>query len=156
MFNPSREDVRRFFCDAWRKRGAAEPVTPLESIAIDWIARHPEYHALLADPQAALEAEFPPEAGRANPFLHLGLHLSFVEQLQIDQPPGIRDAWSMLLRATGDEHEAAHLAIDALAETIWEAQRDRSPPSNDRYLQRLRRAAGAPSVPPAPRPPGPF
>ena len=156
MFNPSREDVRRFFCDAWRKHGAAEPVTPLESIAIDWIARHPEYHALLADPQAALEAEFPPEAGRTNPFLHLGLHLSLVEQLQIDQPPGIRDAWSMLLRATGDEHEAAHRAIDALAETIWEAQRDGSPPSNERYLQRLRRAAGAPGGPSAPGTPGPF
>ena len=142
MFNPSRDDVRRFFCDAWRKHGESAPLTPLETIAADWIARHPEYHALLADPQAALGAEFAPEAGRANPFLHLGLHLSLVEQLQIDQPPGIRDAFQALLRATGDEHEAAHRAIDALAETIWEAQRDRSPPSNERYLERLHRAAG--------------
>jgi hypothetical protein len=143
MFNPSRDEVRRFFCDAWRKHGAAQPVTPLEAIAIDWIARHPEYHPLLADADAALAAEFPPEAGRSNPFLHLSLHLSLVEQLQIDQPPGIRDAWQALLRATGDEHEAAHRAIDALAQTVWEAQRDRQPPSNDRYLERLRRAAGS-------------
>jgi hypothetical protein len=146
MFNPSRDDVRRFFCEAWRKHGAAQPLTPLEAIAADWIGRHPEYHALLADLEAALGAEFPPEAGRANPFLHLGLHLSLVEQLQIDQPPGIRDAFRTLLQSTGDEHEAAHRAIDALAETIWEAQRDRSPPSNERYLERLRRAAG-PSAP---------
>jgi hypothetical protein len=145
MFNPSRDDVRRFFCDAWRKHGESLPLTPLESIAAGWIGRHPEYHALLADPQAALGAEFPPEAGRANPFLHLGLHVSLVEQLQIDQPPGIRDAFQALLRATGDEHEAAHRAIDALAETVWEAQRDRSPPSNERYIERLRRAAGAPA-----------
>jgi hypothetical protein len=144
MFNPSREDVRRFFCDAWRKHGEKAPLTPLEAIAVDWIGRHPEYHALLSDPEAALAAEFPPEAGRTNPFLHLGLHLSLVEQLQIDQPPGIRDAWQALLRATGDEHEAAHRAIDALAETIWEAQRDRTPPSNERYLARLRRAATPP------------
>jgi hypothetical protein len=146
MFNPSRDDVRRFFCEAWRKHGAAQPLTPLEAIAADWIGRHPEYHALLADLDAALGAEFPPEAGRSNPFLHLGLHLSLVEQLQIDQPPGIRDAFRRLLQSTGDEHEAAHRAIDALAETIWEAQRDRSPPSNERYLERLRRAAG-PSAP---------
>jgi hypothetical protein len=145
MFNPSRDDVRRFFCDAWRKHGESLPLTPLETIAVDWIGRHPEYHALLADPQAALGAEFPPEAGRANPFLHLSLHLSLVEQLQIDQPPGIRDAFQALLRTTGDEHEAAHRAIDALAETVWEAQRDRSPPSNERYLERLRRAAGTPA-----------
>jgi hypothetical protein len=142
MFNPSRDDVRRFFCDAWRKHGESLPLTPLETIAADWIGRHPEYHALLVDLQAALGAEVPPEAGRSNPFLHLGLHLSLVEQLQIDQPPGIRDAFQALLRATGDEHEAAHRAIDALAETIWEAQRDRSPPSNERYLERLLRAAG--------------
>jgi hypothetical protein len=143
MFNPSRDEVRRFFCDAWAKQAAAQPVTPLEAIAIDWMQRHPEYHALLADPQAALAAEFPPEAGRSNPFLHLSLHLSLVEQLQIDQPPGIRAAWQALLQATaGDEHDAAHRAIDALAETVWEAQRDRSPPSNERYLDRLNRAAG--------------
>jgi hypothetical protein len=143
MFDPSREQVRRFFCDAWRKQGDAQPVTPLEAIAIDWIARHPEYHALLGDPDAALAAEFPPEAGRVNPFLHLSLHLSLVEQLQIDRPPGIRDAWQALLRATGEEHEAAHRAIDALAETMWEAQRESRPPSDERYLERLRRAAGS-------------
>ena len=145
MFNPSREQVRRFFCDAWRKHGAREPLTPLETLAADLVGRHPEYQALLADPEAALAAEFPPEAGRSNPFLHLSLHLSVLEQLQIDQPPGIRDAWRALMRATGDdEHEAAHRAIDALAETVWEAQRDRAPPSDERYLQRLRRAAGGP------------
>jgi hypothetical protein len=143
MFNPSRDEVRRFFCDAWRKQADAQPVTQLEAIAIDWMQRHPEYHALLADTEAALAAEFPPEAGRTNPFLHLSLHLSLVEQIQIDQPPGIRDTWQALLRSTGgDEHDAAHRAIDALAETVWEAQRDRSPPSNERYLDRLRRAAG--------------
>jgi hypothetical protein len=142
MFNPSRDDVRRFFCEARRKQRDALPLTPLEAIAADWIGRHPEYHALLDDAEGSLRAEFPPDAGRENPFLHLSLHLSLVEQVQVDQPPGIRDAWQALLRATGDEHEAAHRAIDALAETVWEAQRDRSPPSNDRYLERLRRAAG--------------
>ncbi|MFN9775008.1 MAG: DUF1841 family protein [Burkholderiales bacterium] len=142
MFNPSRDDVRRFFCDARRKQRDALPLTPLEAIAADWIAHHPEYHAMLDDPARALQAEVPPDAGRENPFLHLSLHLSLVEQVQIDQPPGIRDAWQVLLKATGDEHEAAHRAIDALAETVWEAQRDRSPPSNERYLERLRRAAG--------------
>jgi hypothetical protein len=142
MFNPGRDDVRRFFCDARRKQRESLPLTPLEAIAADWIGRHPEYHALLDDPERALQAEFPPDGGRENPFLHLSLHLSVVEQIGIDQPPGIRDAWQALLRATGDEHAAAHRAIEALAETVWEAQRDRSPPSNDRYLERLRRAAG--------------
>lgn len=141
MFNPSRDDVRRFFCEAWSLREGADGVTPMQAIAIDWIRRHPEYHALIEDVDAALAAEFPPDAGRENPFLHLSLHVSIVEQLQIDQPTGIRDAWQALLARLGDEHEAAHRMIDALAETVWEAQRSGTPPSNDRYLERLRRAA---------------
>ena len=141
MFNPSRDEVRTFFCEAWQLRDGRKPVTSLQAIAIDWMARHPEYHALLESGPAALEAEFSPQAGRENPFLHLSLHVSLVEQLQIDQPPGIRTAWQALMQSTQDEHEAAHRAIDALAQTLWEAQRDRTPPSNERYLERLRRAA---------------
>ena len=34
MFNPSREEVRRFFCDAWQKRIAGNILTPLEAIAV--------------------------------------------------------------------------------------------------------------------------
>jgi hypothetical protein len=140
VFNPGRDDVRRFFCEAWRLRDGSAPVTPLQSIALHWIHQHPEYHALLEQPDAAREAEFTPDSGRENPFLHLSLHLSLVEQLQIDQPPGIRDAWQALMRTAPDEHDAAHRAMQALAETIWEAQRTNTPPSNERYLERLRRA----------------
>jgi hypothetical protein len=56
MFNPSREEVRRFFCEAWRKRRGQEPVTPLESMALDWIDRHPEYHPDLDRVEDALAA----------------------------------------------------------------------------------------------------
>jgi hypothetical protein len=44
MFNPSREDVRRFFCDTWQKHRNGAPLTPIEAIAADWMDRHPEYH----------------------------------------------------------------------------------------------------------------
>ncbi len=141
MFNPGRDDVRRFFCEAWAQRHAGCLPTPLQSIAIDWIRRHPEYHAVLEHPETALAAEFPAEAGQTNPFLHLSLHLSLVEQLQIDQPPGIRSVWTQVLARCADEHDAAHRAMDALATTLWEAQRSGRPPSNEAYLERLRQAA---------------
>ncbi|MFP3607350.1 DUF1841 family protein, partial [Paraburkholderia sp. SIMBA_053] len=32
MFNPSRDEVRRFFTDTWRKQRAGEILTPLEAI----------------------------------------------------------------------------------------------------------------------------
>ena len=60
MFNPSRDEVRRFFTDTWRKQRAGEILTPLEAIAADWIVEHPEYHDELADEAAASSAEYSP------------------------------------------------------------------------------------------------
>ena len=37
MFNPSRDQVREFFVETWRKHRASEVLTPLESMALDWV-----------------------------------------------------------------------------------------------------------------------
>jgi len=142
MFDPSRDEVRRFFCDAWRKQREALPLTPLEAIAADWIVEHPEYHEDLASVERALAAEYPVEGGRSNPFLHLAMHLSISEQLQIDQPPGIRSAHDALARRLDSPHEAAHRIMDCLGETIWRAQRERAAPDAEAYLDCIRRKAG--------------
>jgi hypothetical protein len=76
VFNPSRDQARRFFVDAWRKHRAREVVSPLEDAAIGLVALHPEYHGLLDSAEAALAREWTPESGEANPFLHLSLHLA--------------------------------------------------------------------------------
>ncbi|HLS56261.1 MAG TPA: DUF1841 family protein [Zeimonas sp.] len=142
MFDPSRDDVRRFFCEAWRKHGERVPLTALEAMALDWIVEHPEYHGLLAAPEDAIGADFTVESGRGNPFLHLSLHLAVAEQLQIDQPPGIRAAFERLLRRTGSAHEAAHALIECLGEVIWRSQRDGAPPDAAAYLDCIARSAG--------------
>jgi hypothetical protein len=144
IFNPSRDDVRRFFCDTWRKRLAGELLTPLEAMASGWIDLHPEYHELLADPQRAATEEFPPEGGATNPFLHLSMHLALDEQVSIDQPQGIRAVFETLLRQT-TAHEAAHEAMECLGEIVWRAQRGTLPQDtevvNAAYLDCLRRRA---------------
>lgn len=141
MFNPSLEQVRRFFCDCYDKRATPAALSAIESMAALWIDRHPEYHALLADPQRAIGADFPPAAGQSNPFLHLSLHLSIDEQLSIDQPDGIRAAYQRLLAATNDAHRAAHLIMDCLGETIWQAERAGKPPDSAAYLGCIERQA---------------
>ncbi|MFP3616219.1 DUF1841 family protein, partial [Paraburkholderia sp. SIMBA_050] len=88
----SRDEVRRFFTETWRKQRAGEILTPLEAMAADWIVEHPEYHADLADADGAAARDYTPEEGRTNPFLHLSMHLAISKQLSIDQPPGIRAA----------------------------------------------------------------
>ena len=90
-FNPSRDDVRRFFASAWQKTRDGAPATPLETLAGEWVREHPEYHAILAVDANEL-AEVATAPGEANPFLHLSMHLSISEQVSIDQPPGIRAA----------------------------------------------------------------
>ena len=123
MFTPSRRDARRFFIDLWHKHGEGRMLEPIEAQALDWIGRHPEYHELLESGDDALEREFPPEAGRENPFLHLSLHLALAEQLSIDQPPGIRALFARLAaQQGGDVHAAAHVAIDCLADVLWRLQ----------------------------------
>lgn len=139
MFNPSRDQARRFFIDAWHKRITPGMVaTPLELMAADIVALHPEYHGLLADAEKALSAEWRADSGQLNPFLHLSLHLAVEEQLSIDQPPGLRKAFSDLLMRRPDRHEALHDVLECLGETVWKAQRDRSPPDGQAYLECVR------------------
>lgn len=141
MFNPSREDVRRFFCEAWRKDNTGSPLTPLEAIAVDWMREHPEYHAQLADVDAALAEDFTPERGQTNPFLHLSMHLSIAEQVSIDQPRGIRAAFDELARRLDSPHEAHHQMMECLGEMLWQAQRSGQPPDGDHYIDCVKRRA---------------
>ena len=141
MFAPSQNDVRRFFCDAFRKQREGVPMTPLEALAADWIDQHPEYHPDLADVDAALAAVFDVEAGRSNPFLHLSMHLSISEQLSIDQPHGIKQAYELLRARLGSSHEAQHEVMECLGDMIWASQRSGLPPDGERYLDCVRRRA---------------
>ena len=141
MFTPSQHDVRTFFCEAWRKQRAAEALSPMETLAAEWIDRHPEYHADLADLQAALAAVYTVEEGRSNPFLHLSMHLSISEQCSIDQPRGIRQAVELLAARRGDLHQAQHEVMDCLGEMIWTSQRSGLPPDPHAYLDAVRRRA---------------
>jgi len=141
MFAPSQADVRRFFCEAARKRREHLPLTPIETQAADWIAEHPEYDTALADVDAALAAVYEVEDGRANPFLHLSMHLSITEQIAIDQPRGIKQAYELLAARRGSAHEAQHEVMECLGEMIWASQRSGLPPDGEKYLECVRRRA---------------
>lgn len=140
MFNPSRDQVRQFFTEAWRKHRHDEVLTPLEAMALDWMLEHPEYHADLESPEAA-SRDYTGNDGRTNPFLHLSMHLAIAEQLSIDQPPGIRQAYQTLV-GRSDAHQAAHGLMEALGRVVWDAQRSGTPPDSARYLELIRQQLG--------------
>ena len=141
MFAPSQHDVRDFFCATQAKLRAGDPLTPIEALAADWIAEHPEYAGDLADAEAARRAEYPVEGGRTNPFLHLSMHLSISEQVSIDQPRGIRQAFELLAARLGSAHAAQHEVMECLGEMIWQSQRSGLPPDGHQYLDCVRRKA---------------
>ncbi|MHB1374287.1 MAG: DUF1841 family protein [Thauera sp.] len=141
MFNPSRDQVRSFFIETWRKYQAKEVLTPMETIAADIITQHPEYHAVVEDPDA-IDRDFAPESGQINPFLHLSLHLAIEEQLSIDQPPGVRAAFEAACARRGDRHDAMHDALECLGEMLFNAQRNGTPPDGVAYVSALRKRGG--------------
>ncbi|HXZ53262.1 MAG TPA: DUF1841 family protein [Burkholderiales bacterium] len=141
MFNPTREQVRDFFFETWRKYRAGEPLAGMEALALQVLLVHPEYHALLSEPERQREQEYFPELGQVNPFLHMSLHLALEEQLSIDQPAGVAARFAALLGRHGERHAAVHEAIECLAEMVWRAQRDGAAPDGAAYLECLERRA---------------
>ena len=140
LYGDDRDDLRRAWVDAWSKSRGGQPLEPLERLLADVVSEHPEYHALLESPDS-LTREFPPEAGRSNPFLHMGLHVAIREQLATDRPSGVRTLYAGLLPRFGDAHRLEHALMECLAETMWEAQRAGGGPDEGRYLNRIRRIA---------------
>ncbi|TVP86442.1 MAG: DUF1841 family protein [Thioalkalivibrio sp.] len=134
----NRDQLREQFVQAWEKGRSGQPLEPLEAALVDLIREHPEYHALLDDRERALGAEFPPESGQSNPFLHLAMHLSIREQAGTDRPPGIR-AIHQRLSARHGVMEAEHRMIECLGRSLWEAQRAGTQPDEAAYLECLQR-----------------
>jgi len=137
MFNPSRDDARNFLFDSWRKRREGSLQTPLEDLVSQLIEKHPEYHAMLENPQQNQSKDYSPEAGETNPFLHLMMHLTIEEQVSIGQPQGIREHFSRLTEHYQSEHDAQHKMMECLNEMLWQAQRNGTAPDAAIYLSCL-------------------
>jgi Domain of unknown function (DUF1841) len=141
MFQPSQNDVRRFFCQTQARLRDKLPLDPMQALAARWVDEHPEYQADLNDEAAALAAVYTVVEGRTNPFLHLSMHLSIEEQIAIDQPTGIRQAVALLSARRQSLHAAHHEVMECLGEMIWSSQRSGLPPDGQAYLEAVRQRA---------------
>jgi hypothetical protein len=134
----NRDQLRRMYLDAWLKFTQRVPLEPLEAQVVAVIAEHPEYVGWLESGEDALTAEFTPEGGRQNPFLHMGLHLAIREQVATNRPAGIAEIHQALSKRMGGSHAAEHAMLERLAEALWEAQRAGRMPDEQVYLEKLR------------------
>lgn len=142
LYNPSRDQARQFLFDAWAKFKQNAPLSDLEKIAVEVIQMHPEYQPILEAPEHYMQQQYFPEMGETNPFLHLSLHLSVIEQISINQPIGITDVYAKLQQMHDDKHMAQHDLLECLAETIWQAQRNNTPLDSVQYLSLLKQRVG--------------
>ncbi len=142
MFTQDRNQMRQFFHACWRKQREGLRLEPLEALVAEVVSMHPEYHALIEAGDDTLDADFPAEAGRENPFLHMGMHIALREQVAAGQPPEVGEIHQRLSRLQGDPHGAEHDMMECLGQVLWEAQRSGMPPDEQVYFDCLRRLLG--------------
>lgn len=140
MFGQNREQLRRFYQQAWKKHTSGAPLDGLEALVAQVIGQHPEYQKLVSDPDA-LDKDFHIEEGQTNPFLHMGMHITLAEQLASDRPAGIRTLHQKITLKTGDAHEAEHKMMECLGLILWEAQRAGQAPDEQSFLECMRKLA---------------
>jgi hypothetical protein len=141
LFGQDRDQLRSFYCQAWRLHRQGQALEPLQTQIVAVIERHPEYQPLLENSDQALGKEYLPEMGETNPFLHMGLHLAIQEQIATDRPGGIRSLYKSLAGRHPDTHSLDHRLMECLAEMIWQAQKNGEAPDERRYLNCIKAIA---------------
>lgn len=134
--------MREVFFRAWRNFREKRQLQGIERVIVDIALRHPEYQAILENPDAYQEQDYGPEVGQTNPFLHMGLHVAIHEQLTTNRPPGVLDVYQAMLARFNDPHGVEHRMMDCLAESLWRSQRKGNEPSESEYLDCLKRQTG--------------
>ncbi|RTZ63428.1 MAG: DUF1841 domain-containing protein [Aquificaceae bacterium] len=136
MFNNDRDAMRQLYCDSWKKFTTQQLLSELEQQIVSVIKLHPEYHQMIENPEVSVQADFLPEQGESNPFLHMGMHLGLHEQITTNRPAGIAELYQALVVKYG-EHNAEHKMMECLGEAIWTAQRNQTVPDEGAYLDCL-------------------
>jgi hypothetical protein len=139
IFGQDRNELRRMYSDAWARARQEGVLSPLDAQIVKVIEEHPEYQSFIE--HSSIAVDFSPGQGQSNPYLHMGLHLAIRDQLATNRPAGIRDVFERLAKASGDPHAAEHAMLDCLAESLWDAQRNKVPPDEALYLERLQQLA---------------
>lgn len=132
--------TRDVFVRAWQRYRAGAALEGVEQLIVAVAVAHPEYHALLDDPDATQRA-FTAESGESNPFLHMGMHIAIEEGIATDRPAGIAAIYPLIVQAARDRHDAQHRMLDCLGAALWEAGRNGTPPDEAQYMECLKRLA---------------
>ncbi len=133
-----RQVIRRVFFLSWKKHRLGEQLEGIERLVVEVILLHPEYQPLLSEDESAMDIDTQPP-GQTNPFLHMGMHITLLEQLQIDRPPGVRTIYQQLSATNANDHQTQHRMLECLGQWLYSTQTGKAPPSPEIYLECLRK-----------------
>ena len=142
MSKDPRQAYRQVFVNSWAAYQSGKALNPLEQQIVAVLREHPEYAADLEKNLNHLNYHNHPDQPMGmNPFLHLSLHLSLHEQIQLDRPAGIRALYQHALKDPihYNPHELQHLMMTVLEKTLLEAQDHGSMPDEWGYLNNLKK-----------------
>ena len=126
--------ARNFYFNVWKKHLEKKPLEPLEQQIVSIIEQHPEYHEFFENPEKQKTITNPSDLYQ-NPFLHISLHLSILEQLSINKPPGIKDIYRKLILKQKGAHNAEHIMMQCLQEMINESMAKGEEPKSELFLK---------------------
>ncbi|MGE3318695.1 MAG: DUF1841 family protein [Candidatus Berkiella sp.] len=131
--------LRKVYFDAWQKSQEGLPLSPLETMIVDIIQRHPEYHPIFDDPNNFTSIQDEKFQLDHNPFFHLALHVTVLEQVHANRPGGIRKLYDQLLKKIGDRTETEHKIMECLAKVLKESFLRDEAANEQLYLKAIRR-----------------
>lgn len=139
MYGNSRNEIREIYFSCWANRDTPEKLEPVQKQILAIMIEHPEYHAMFNAPEQYTDADYTPENGQTNPFLHLGLHLAIRDQVKLNNPKGIEELYNAYVKKCGGNHlDAEHQIIESFASILWESMRYQREFDNEKYLEALR------------------
>lgn len=136
MYNSNRTAYRQTYYGVWQKYKQQHLLQPLEEALLRIILLHPEFQAILENPEQFADEEFRLDE---NPFFHMSLHLGVREQVATNRPLGIQQVYKRLLLQHQDEHLVEHMIMECLAQALWEAQQNGVMGDEQSYLEKVQR-----------------
>lgn len=139
MIDHDPKALRKVYFDAWQKELNKLPLSAMEAIIVDIIARHPEYQPIFNQTENFEALQDEKYALDHNPFFHLALHVAIAEQVGANRPIGIRKLYKQLLKKYGDQTVAEHKMIECLAKILVDSFSHDSANNDQMYLAELKR-----------------
>lgn len=137
MLYGDRNDYRKIFIQVWEKYQKKQLLDPMEEKILSILLQHPEYHHYLTHPQIYLDRTFHLELGEINPFLHFSLHLTILEQLEINKPHGIKALYQKAIKFF-NPHKVTHCFMDNFKIELENCLEKQQLFNEKAYLQRIK------------------